>query len=71
MWDEFNIWEQFNRDVAKVFENTPEGDIPYLSLNHMNGYLLIDGYISYKDLIALADVVKEYEKKGIISYGSL
>ncbi len=67
MWDEFNIWEQFNRDIDSVFDNTHGLSVPYISLNHMNGYLLIDGYVSYKDLIALADVVKEYEKKGIIS----
>ena len=61
------MWEQFNRDIDSVFDNTHGTDIPYISVNHMNGSLLIDGYIRYKDLIALADVVKEYEKKGILS----
>ena len=61
------MWEQFNRDTDSVFDNAHGTDIPYISLDHMNGYLLIDGYVSYKDLIALAEVVKEYEKKGILS----
>jgi hypothetical protein len=54
------VLDEFNRAIDDVFEDSQGLTAPYISLEHRNGYLLIDGYISYKDLIKLGEVVKQY-----------
>ena len=51
--------QEFNQAIDEVFKNTHGTDIPYISTERYDG-MVIDGYIDYKDLIKLGEVVKRY-----------